>query len=119
MIARNGSEDLDVDKGFQYAGGAINGEPVRVLTVSGSRLSNSGTGIPRGGLEQCRMAEISRILTAGGLVAASSGLVIYGIGAAFVEPHELEITLGLWAMIIGVLAAAAGIIISKRIVEED
>jgi hypothetical protein len=30
------------------------------------------------------MAEISRILTAAGLVVGSTGLIIYGIGAAFV-----------------------------------
>lgn len=65
------------------------------------------------------MAEISRILTAGGLVAASSGLVVYGMGAAFVEPRDFELTIGLWAMIIGVVATAIGIIMSKRIAEED
>lgn len=65
------------------------------------------------------MAEISRILTAGGLVTASTGLVVYGMGAAFVEPRNLELTIGLWAMIIGVILATIGIVISKRIVEED
>lgn len=65
------------------------------------------------------MAEISRILTAAGLVAASSGLIIYGIGAAFVEPQDFQMTVGLWAMIIGSIIAAIGIILSKRIVEED
>lgn len=65
------------------------------------------------------MAEISRIMTAAGLVAASSGLVIYGIGAAFVEPQDFQMTIGLWAMIIGTIVAAIGIILSKRVVEED
>jgi hypothetical protein len=65
------------------------------------------------------MAEISRILTAAGLVAASTGLVVYGIGTAFVEPRDFETTIGLWAMIIGVIVAAVGIVMSKTIVEED
>lgn len=65
------------------------------------------------------MAEISRILTAAGLVAASSGLVIYGIGASFVEPQDFQMSVGLWAMIIGAVVAAIGILLSKRIVEED
>lgn len=65
------------------------------------------------------MAEISRILTASGLVAASTGLVVYGMGAAFVEPRDFELTIGMWAMIIGVVAATIGIIMSKRVAEED
>lgn len=65
------------------------------------------------------MAEISRVLTAGGLVAASTGLVVYGMGVAFVEPRDFEITIGLWAMILGVLAATVGIVMSKRIVEDE
>lgn len=65
------------------------------------------------------MAELSRILTAGGLVAASTGLVVYGMGAAFVEPRDFELTIGLWAMILGVIAATIGIVMSKRIAEEE
>lgn len=65
------------------------------------------------------MAEISRILTAGGLVTASSGLVIYGIGAAFVEPSSFEINVGMILMVIGVIAAVIGIAISKRIPEGE
>lgn len=65
------------------------------------------------------MAEISRILTAGGLVMASSGLIVYGIGASFVEPHDFELTIGLWAMILGSIAAVIGIVMSKRIEEPD
>lgn len=65
------------------------------------------------------MAEISRILTAGGLVTASSGLVIYGIGAAFVEPSSFEINVGMILMVIGVIATVIGIAISKRIPEGE
>ncbi len=65
------------------------------------------------------MAEISRILTASGLVAASSGLVIYGIGASFVEPSSFELNTGMILMVIGVIAAVIGIVISKRIPEGE
>lgn len=65
------------------------------------------------------MAELSRILTAGGLVAASTGLVVYGMGASFAEPRDFELTIGLWAMILGLIAAIVGIVISKRIPEEE
>lgn len=65
------------------------------------------------------MAEISRILTAGGLVTASSGLIVYGIGASFVEPNDFELTIGLWAMILGSIATVIGIVISKRVEEQD
>ncbi len=65
------------------------------------------------------MAEISRILTASGLVAASSGLVIYGIGASLVEPSSFELNTGMILMVIGVIAAVIGIVISKRIPEGE
>lgn len=65
------------------------------------------------------MAEISRILTAGGLVAASTGLVVYGMGASFAEPRDFELTVGLWLMIVGAIVALVGIVMSKRIAEED
>ncbi len=65
------------------------------------------------------MAEISRILTAGGLVAGSTGLMIYGMGAAFVEPRDFELNAGMILMVIGVIAATIGIVISKRIPEGE
>jgi drug/metabolite transporter (DMT)-like permease len=65
------------------------------------------------------MAEISRILTAGGLVASSTGLVIYGMGASFASPRDFELTVGLWLMIIGAVVATIGIVLSKRVAEED
>ena len=61
------------------------------------------------------MAEISRILTAGGLVAGSTGLVVYGMGAAFAEPGDFELTVGMILMVVGVIAAVIGIGLSKRI----
>lgn len=65
------------------------------------------------------MAEVSRILTALGLVVASVGLTVYGIGVAFVEPEDFQRNLGLIMMIGGVIAAAIGIVMSKQIPEED
>lgn len=65
------------------------------------------------------MAEISRILTALGLVAASLGLTIYGIGVAFIEPGGYQVTTGLALMIGGVIATVTGIVMSKQIPEED
>ncbi|MBA3377745.1 MAG: hypothetical protein M3490_06945 [Chloroflexota bacterium] len=65
------------------------------------------------------MAEASRILTALGLVAASVGLTIYGIGAAFVEPEDFQMNTGMIIMVIGAIAAVVGIVMSKRIPEED
>ena len=65
------------------------------------------------------MAETSRILTALGLVAASVGLTIYGIGAAFVEPASFQMDTGMLLMVAGVIATVVGIVMSKRIPEED
>jgi uncharacterized membrane protein YfcA len=65
------------------------------------------------------MAEISRILTAVGLVAAATGLNFYGIGVAFVEPGGLSRDAGIYLMIGGVIAAVIGIVMSKRLPEEE
>ena len=65
------------------------------------------------------MAETSRILTALGLVAASVGFTVYGIGVAFVETADFERNLGLILMIAGVIAAAVGIVMSRQIPEEE
>ena len=65
------------------------------------------------------MAEASRILTALGLVAASVGLTIYGIGAAFVEPESFQMNTGMLLMVAVVIATVVGIVMSKRIPEED
>lgn len=65
------------------------------------------------------MAEASRILTALGLVAASLGLTIYGIGAAFVEPASFQMNTGLILMVGGVIATVVGVVMSKQIPDED
>lgn len=65
------------------------------------------------------MAEASRILTALGLVAASVGLTVYGIGAAIAVPQDFQMRTGIILMVVGVIATAVGILMSKRIPEEE
>ena len=65
------------------------------------------------------MAELSRILTTVGLVAAATGLTLYGVGVAQVEPGGLARDSGLVMMIGGVIAAVIGIVMSKQIPEEE
>ena len=66
------------------------------------------------------MQEISRILTSLGAVVASSGLVVYGMGASYSSPGDFEVNLGLWMMILGVIAAIVGIVLYRQSwVEED
>ena len=55
------------------------------------------------------MLEVSRILTAAGLVAASTGLVVYAMGAAFVDPRSYEMNIGIVLMIAGVIATVIGV----------
>ena len=64
------------------------------------------------------MLELSRILTAAGLVVASVGFVVYGMGAAFVEPRDWEMNLGIIMMIGGVTATVIGIIMYRQAVED-
>lgn len=56
------------------------------------------------------MQELSRIVTSAGLVLASVGLIVYGVGASYVHPSEFETTLGLWMMIVGTIATIVGAI---------
>lgn len=66
------------------------------------------------------MLEISRIVTSIGAVAASSGLTIYGIGVSFVDPGGYQVTVGLWLMVLGVIATVAGLVLYRQhFVEED
>lgn len=87
---------------------------VRPMQDRGGRLEDgqpSGVG--------AYMAEVSRILTALGLVIAAVGLNVYGIAVAFYETVDSQANLGIIMMIGGVIAAAIGIIMSKQIPEED
>lgn len=60
------------------------------------------------------MLEASRILTSIGLVAASTGLVVYGMGAAYADPRSFELNLGLILMIGGVIATVVGIVVYRQ-----
>ena len=65
------------------------------------------------------MQELSRIITAAGAVAASTGLTIYGMGASYFEPGDFELTLGLWMMILGVIATIVGLVMYRQSWVED
>ena len=60
------------------------------------------------------MLEVGRILTSAGLVAASTGLVVYAMGAAFVDPQSFEMNLGLALMVIGTLATIIGVVVYRQ-----
>jgi len=58
--------------------------------------------------------EVSRILTSVGLVAASTGLVVYAMGAAYADPRAFEMNLGMFMMIAGVIGTIIGIVIYRQ-----
>ena len=65
------------------------------------------------------MLEIGRILTAGGSVAASTGLVVFAMGAAFVEPRDYEMNIGIFLMVAGVIATVVGIYLYHQYSTDD
>lgn len=65
------------------------------------------------------MLEISRIVTALGAVVASTGVVIYGMGASYLSPGDLETTSGLWMMILGSIATLAGMVLYRQQYSEE
>lgn len=65
------------------------------------------------------MAEASRILTALGLVVASVALTTYGIATSFTDTPETQATLSIVGMIVGVIVAAVGVIMSKQIPDPE
>ncbi|HYH11138.1 MAG TPA: hypothetical protein VD789_02195 [Thermomicrobiales bacterium] len=65
------------------------------------------------------MMELSRIITAVGAVVASTGLILYGIGASYVQPNDFETTATLWMMIIGLVATAIGLVMYRRAYQEE
>jgi uncharacterized membrane protein YidH (DUF202 family) len=58
--------------------------------------------------------EIGRILTSAGLVAASTGLVVFAMGAAFVVPRDYEMNIGIFLMVAGVLATIVGVFMYRQ-----
>lgn len=65
------------------------------------------------------MLELSRILIAGGSVAASCGLIIYGMGASYWQPRSLELTSGLWLMIIGTIVTIVGGFMFRQAIADE
>jgi uncharacterized membrane protein YidH (DUF202 family) len=68
--------------------------------------------VPHAGVRP--VLEIGRILTSAGLVAAATGLVVFAMGAAFVEPRDYEMNLGIFLMVAGVLASIVGIFMYRQ-----
>jgi len=60
------------------------------------------------------LLEISRIMIAGGAVAAGLGFVFFGIGLSFVEPEPLETNAGIVLMVGGILAVVVGSVIYRN-----
>lgn len=65
------------------------------------------------------MLEIGRILTAAGSVAATTGVVVFAMGAAFVEPRDFEMNIGIFLMIAGVIATIIGIVMFRQYSIDD
>jgi hypothetical protein len=53
--------------------------------------------------------EIPRILASLGASVAPVGLVIYAMGIAYRERRDADVTLGIWLMVIGLLALVVGL----------
>ncbi|HWK81305.1 MAG TPA: hypothetical protein VNP95_11060 [Thermomicrobiales bacterium] len=60
------------------------------------------------------MLQLSRILTAAGLVAASVGLTFYGIVESQWETDKTQSNLSLALMIVGVIASIVGIVLYRQ-----
>ena len=80
-----------------------------------SYLKRASTCAQRGN----NMLELSRIITSLGAVAASTGLIVYGIGASFWEPSSFELTTGMWLMIGGVIATIVGGLMYRRSIADE
>ncbi|MEJ7840115.1 MAG: hypothetical protein WKF81_14975 [Thermomicrobiales bacterium] len=65
------------------------------------------------------MLEIGRVLTAAGSVAATTGVVIFAMGAAFVEPRDYEMNIGIFLMIAGTVATIVGIVLYRQYSTDD
>jgi hypothetical protein len=73
-----------------------------------------------GARREWEMQEISRIITSIGAVVASTGLVVYGMGVSYVEADgAMEVTLGLWMMILGVIASVVGLVLYRQSWQEE
>lgn len=60
------------------------------------------------------MLQLSRILTAAGLVAASTGLTLYGVVESQWETNKTESNLSLILTIAGVIVSIIGIVMYRQ-----
>ena len=78
--------------------------------MPGREVAAPGAGAKR----EWTMEEMSRILTAAGLVVASVGLTVYGMAASYFEPGTYDLEIGRWMMIIGAIASVVGAVLYRR-----
>lgn len=64
------------------------------------------------------MLEFSRILTAAGATFAGVFFTVYGIGVSVRGAGEWETTLGLWGMVVSVIALVIGLVMHHRLAED-
>jgi hypothetical protein len=83
---------------------------MHAITVPGGYTGVTGVGAKR----EREMQELSRIVTSTGAVAASVGLVVYGMGTSYHEPGDMEMTLGIWLMVLGAIATIGGLVAYNR-----
>ena len=61
--------------------------------------------------------EVARLLIAFGSVIAAVGFTVLGMGLSYVDPSSRDVTIGVWLMVGGGVAALAGAAI-YRVTEE-
>lgn len=64
------------------------------------------------------MLEFSRILTAGGATLASVAFLIYGLGHSYRNEAGWEATLGVWGIVVGLVATVVGLLMHHRLAED-
>ncbi len=66
------------------------------------------------------LQEVSRIVTALGTVVATTGLIVYGMGTSYWETGAMEVTLGLWMLILGTIVTIVSALVYRHTwLEED
>ena len=60
------------------------------------------------------MLELGRILTAGGVVAAATGLILYGIVESQWETNATQSNISLALMIVGVIVGIIGVSLYRK-----
>ena len=80
------------------------------ITVPGRVTATTGASAKR----ERTMQEMSRILTAAGLVIASVGLTVYGMAASYYNPGTYDLELGRWMMVIGTVVSIVGVVLYRK-----